>query len=278
MTKYYSARKPVNDFLNKITEFPFNMTIEEENMYLEKIAEIYTESTNTTRLHFLQSDIFDIVRVFAKYWKETNPKEPQDYHRNVAFVTRHVLIGLIDIADQYGVRLSESTIRRYEDVDFGICSFAHYLRDKYKSINPNTGEAITLEDKQNMIQPDTDPANIFNACIAYSNRIYAQTIREELKNICKGMGAAVVVKCFAVCVSEKILIRCPKLAQAHEIQPNLKLEKPSTYNEPVKRYFDEDKCMVKNEADFKHKAFYVQIQRELKPLLEKLQESKQARQ
>ena len=110
MTKYYSARKPVNDFLNKITEFPFNTTIEEENMYLEKIAEIYTESTNTTRLHFLQSDIFDIVRVFAKYWKETNPKEPQDYHRNVAFVTRHVLIGLIDIADQYGVRLSESTI------------------------------------------------------------------------------------------------------------------------------------------------------------------------
>ena len=265
----YSDRKPVNDFLKKITEPPYDLIHGEKDIYFGEIVKIYTESTSDVRVRFLQADIFDIVIVHNTYLKNLNKKNPHDYHRNVVFWTESVIIGLIYVAERYGVRLSESCIKRYEDVDFGVFTLAHILRDCYKSIDTNTGVAFTYADRLNTIQPDTDPANIFNGCIAYIYRIYAQTIREKLKNICKDMGAADVVKCFAVCISEKILMKCPNLAQAHEIQPNINLEKPSTYNEPVKRYI-ENKIMVKNEADFKLTPFYAQIQGELKPLLDKI--------
>ena len=80
MIKFH-ARKPVRDFLNKVTEPPYSLPIDEQNRCFESILEIYEESTNRERQNFLCTDTFDLLMAFIEEWRAINPKDPKDTHR-----------------------------------------------------------------------------------------------------------------------------------------------------------------------------------------------------
>lgn len=296
MIKFH-ARKPVRDFLNKVTEPPYSLPIDEHNHCFELILEIYEESTNRERLNFLSTDTFDLLMAFIEEWRAINPKDPKDTHRYSMAEIRLMLAGLIAAADQYGVRLPESEIKRYEKVDFGICSFAQFVRDTYQPIEPiqpkqKTAQAAATDANQQAAPADTskpatdggntlpkpekddDPDNVFNACIIDEYRQYAKTIREGLKAAVKDKQTVYIVTAFAVCCIEPHLIlkNCPKYKQAQEIIKEIGSEQG--YNARKREIFkkdDENNYMEPQESFWDKKSVLIQqIVKQLKPMFAKL--------
>ena len=258
MIKFH-ARKPVRDFLNKVTEPPFNLPIEESNALFEAILEIYEETTKGERLYFLRTDTFDILRVFAEHWNAINPKDPKDPHRATAYETRMMLSGLIAATNQLGVRLSDSDLQRYEDVNFGICSFAQFVRDIYNPIEakkPATSTGSTATDgsiqaapagisKQPQhlppmeaadIMPDTPPESIFTDCIANDYRGNTAIIEKELKKALQGKKAKAAIIVFVTCFYHGILRKCPSHQQALYLSKSIG-ENHKGYNDQKEIYF-----------------------------------------
>lgn len=296
MIKFH-ARKPVRDFLNKVTEPPYSLPIDEQNRCFESILEIYEESTNKERLNFLCTDTFDLLRAFIEEWRAINPKDPQDIHRLSMIAIRFMLSTLIAAANQYGVRLPESEIKRYEKVDFGICSFAQFVRDTYQPIEPiqpkqKTAQAAATDANQQAapadIKPatdgdntppppekDGDPNNIFNACIVDEYRQHAKTIREGLQVALKGKKTAYIVKTFAACCLEPhaILKKCPAYKEAKEIN-NETIGISQGYNARKREIFEKDNnesYTEPKESFWNDESVLVQqIVKQLKPIFGKL--------
>ena len=131
---HYHARKPIRDFLNKVTEPPYSLTIEEHNQCFEAILGVYEETTNKERESFLCTDVFDMVRTYAAEDKAI--QSPRDTHWSAMSEIRLMLAGLIAEVEQYGVRLpdSELKLREYDSLKFiGRDSFATFVRETYKS-------------------------------------------------------------------------------------------------------------------------------------------------
>lgn len=253
MIKFH-ARKPVRDFLNKVTEPPYSLPIDEQNRCFESILEIYEESTNRERQNFLCTDTFDLLRAFIEEWRAINPKDPKDTHRYPMGKIRLMLSTLIAAANQYGVRLPESEIDRYEKVDFGICSFAQFVRDIYQPIEPIQAKQKTAQTPANDanqqvapadIKPATDgestPPNgtIFTDCISDAYRDKQAIIEAELKKVLKDkMGKAAIIV-FVACYIHGILRQCPSHQQALYLSKSIGETKHKGYNDQKKKYFKE---------------------------------------
>ena len=293
MIKFH-ARKPVRDFLNKVTEPPYSLPIDEHNQCFESILERYEESTNKERQNFLCTDVFDLLRAFIEEDKAINRKDPKDTHRYSASEISLMLSGLIAAANQYGVRLPESEIKRYEKVDFGICSFAQFVRDIYQPIEPIQAKKeiapIPANDINQQAAPadtskpatdggntppppekDDDPNNIFNACIIDEYRQHAKTIRKGLEVALKGKQTAYIVKTFAACCLEPhaILKKCPTYKEAQEIN-NQTIGISQGYNARKREIFEKDDNGIYTEPKESfwndESVFVQQIVKQLKPI------------
>ena len=294
MIKHY-ARKPVRDFLNVVTEPPYSLPTDKHNKFFESILEVYEESTNKERQDFLCTDTFDLLRAFVDEDRAINRKDPKDTHRLSMIEIRLMLWGLIAAAKQWGVRLPDSEIKRYEKVDFINGSFAQFVRDTYnppqpfdylKSKKPKPAPATDGSNIQN--QPATStgdtppppeiddyPMNIFNACIVDEYRPYAKTIREELQAVVKDRQAAYIVKTFATCCIEPhaILKKCPSYKEAQMIN-DVTLGTSQGYDTRKREVFDIDingiyttpkETFWQNDS-----TLILQIVQQLKPMFSKL--------
>lgn len=297
MIKFY-ARKPVRDFLNKVTEPPYRLPIDEHKQCFESILEVYEENTNRERQNFLCTDTFDLLRAFIEEDGAINRNDPKDTHRYSMFEIRFMLSGLIAAAKQWGVYLPESEIDRYEKVDFGICSFAQFVRDTYQPIEPiqakQQAAQIPANDTNQQAAPadtskpatdggntppppekDDDPDNIFNACINDEYRQNAKTIREGLQVALKGKRTAYIVKTFAACCLEPhaIMKKCPTYKEAQEIN-NKTIGISQGYNARKREIFEIDNNGIytePKESFWNDESIFVQqIVKQLKPIFKKL--------
>lgn len=264
MIKYYT-RKPVRDFLNKVTEPPYSLPIDEQNRCFESILEIYEESTNKERQNFLCTDTFDLLRAFIEEWRAINPKDPKDIHRLSMIAIRFMLSTLIAAANQYGVRLPESEIKRYEKVDFGICSFAKFVRDTYNPIEPIQAKQKAAQTTANnrgkqagTSKPATDGSNIqkqpatstgdtlpksekttvFTDCIANDYRDKQAIIEAELRKVLNGKKGKAAIIVFVACYIHGILRQCPSHQQALFLSESIGKDHTG-YNRQKKLYFSE---------------------------------------
>ena len=252
MIKFH-ARKPVRDFLNKVTEPPYSLPIDEQNRCFESILEIYEESTNRERQNFLCTDTFDLLMAFIEEWRAINPKDPKDAHRYPMIEIRFMLSTLIAAANQYGVRLPESEIKRYEKVDFGICSFAKFVRDIYQPIEPiqakqKTAQTPATDANQQIapadIKPATDgestPSNgtIFTDCIADAYRDKQAIVEAELRKVINGKKGKAAIIVFVACNINGILRKCPSHQQALYLSKSIGKDHKG-YDRQKKLYFYE---------------------------------------
>lgn len=278
MIKFH-ARKPVRDFLNAVTEPPYSLPTDKHNKFFESILEVYEESTNKERQDFLCADTFDLLEAFVDEDRAINRKDPKDTHRLSMFEIRHMLWGLIAAAKQWGVRLPDSEIKRYEKVDFINGSFAQFVRDTYNPPQPFD----YLKSKKPKPAPDTPPPpeiddypmNIFNACIVDEYRPYAKTIREELQAAVKDRQTAYIVKTFAACCLEPhaILKKCPSYKEAQMIN-DITIGTSQGYDTRKREVFDIDingiyttpkETFWENDS-----TLILQIVQQLKPMFSKL--------
>lgn len=278
MIKFH-ARKPVRDFLNAVTEPPYSLPTDKHNKFFESILEVYEESTNKERQDFLCTDTFDLLEAFVDEDRAINRKDPKDTHRLSMFEIRHMLWGLIAAAKQWGVRLPDSEIKRYEKVDFINGSFAQFVRDTYNPPQPFD----YLKSKKPKPAPDTPPPpeiddypmNIFNACIVDEYRPYAKTIREELQAAVKDRQTAYIVKTFAACCLEPhaILKKCPSYKEAQMIN-DITIGTSQGYDTRKREVFDIDingiyttpkETFWENDS-----TLILQIVQQLKPMFSKL--------
>ena len=138
MMKYRSLRKPIQDFLNKITEPPYSLTDEERYQFLQAIIEVYQQTTNREREDFLINDTLDLMLPYSEELKDIQKwNDSQDAHYCALHEIEYMVMCLIRAACQYGVRLPESDLRQhgYEELYFRIAesfSFAGYVRSIYK--------------------------------------------------------------------------------------------------------------------------------------------------
>ena len=136
MMKYRSLRKPIQDFLNKITEPPYSLTYEERYQFLQAIIEVYQQTTNREREDFLINDTLDLMLPYSEELKNIqNWCDLQDAHCCAVKEIENMAICLIRSACNYGVRLPESDLKQhgYENLEFiGADSFAAFVRDAYK--------------------------------------------------------------------------------------------------------------------------------------------------
>ena len=136
MMKYRSLRKPIQDFLNKITEPPYSLTYEEQYQFLQAIIEVYQQTTNREREDFLINDTLDLMLPYSEELKDIqNWHDLQDAHYCAVKEIENMAICLIHSACNYGVRLPESDLKQhgYENLEFiGADSFAAFVRDTYK--------------------------------------------------------------------------------------------------------------------------------------------------
>lgn len=151
--KYHSLRKPIQDFLNKITEPPYSLTDEERYQFLQAIIEVYQLTTNREREDFLINDTLDLMLPYGKELKDIQKwHDPQDAHYCALKEITYMVRRLISAACQYGVRLPESDLRQhgYEELYFMFTesrSFAGYVRsvyeryDKRKTLHSGTNAA-----------------------------------------------------------------------------------------------------------------------------------------
>lgn len=258
MITFY-ARKPVRDFLNKVTEPPYRLSIDETNQCFESILEVYEESTNRERQNFLCTDTFDLLRVFIEEWRAINPKDPEDTHRYPMNKIRFMLSTLIAAANQYGVRLPESEIKRYEKVDFGICSFAQFVRDTYsppqpfdylkrkepkpgtaKDTNQQAAPTATCKPATNgdSTQQKPEETSIFTDCITNGYRDKQAIVEAELKKVLKDKKGKAAIIVFVACYINGILRQCPSHQQALYLSKSIG-EGHKGYNDQKKLYFRE---------------------------------------
>ena len=274
------ARKPVRDFLNAVTEPPYSLPTDKHNKFFESILEVYEESTNKERQDFLCADTFDLLNAFVDEDRAINRKDPQDTHRLSMFEIRLMLSGLIAAAEQWGVRLPDSEIKRYEKVDFINGSFAQFVRGTYnppqpfdyiKRKEPKQAPANDGGDTKPQPLKDDDPDNIFNACIVDEYRQHAKTIREGLKAVVRGKQTAYIVKTFATCCLEPHAILKNKeaqeinketigISQGYDARKREIFEKDNNgiYTEPKESFWNNESVLVQ------------QIVKQLKPMFEKL--------
>ena len=283
MIKMY-ARKPVRDFLNAVTEPPYSLPTDKHNKFFEPILEVYEESTNKERQDFLCADTFDLLNAFVDEDRAINRKDPQDTHRLSMIEIELMLSGLIVAAEQWGVRLPDSEIKRYEKVDFINGSFAQFVRGTYnppqpcdyiKRKEPKQAPANDGGDTKPQPLKDDDPDNIFNACIVDEYRQHAKTIREGLKAVVRGKQTAYIVKTFATCCLEPhaILKKCPAYKEAQEINKEtigisqgydarkreiFEKDNNGIYTEPKESFWNDESVLVQ------------QIVKQLKPMFSKI--------
>ena len=137
--KYRSLRKPIQDFLNKITEPPYSLTYEERYQFLQAVIEVYQQTTNREREDFLINDTLDLMLPYSEELKDIQKwNDSQDAHYCTLHEIEYMVRGLISAACQYGVRLPESDLRQhgYEELYFRFTeslSFAGYVRSTYES-------------------------------------------------------------------------------------------------------------------------------------------------
>lgn len=283
MIKMY-ARKPVRDFLNAVTEPPYSLPTDKHNKFFESILEVYEESTNKERQDFLCADTFDLLNAFVDEDRAINRKDPQDTHRLSMIEIELMLSGLIVAAEQWGVRLPDSEIKRYEKVDFINGSFAQFVRGTYnppqpfdyiKRKEPKQAPANDGGDTKPQPLKDDDPDNIFNACIVDEYRQHAKTIREGLKAVVRGKQTAYIVKTFATCCLEPhaILKKCPAYKEAQEINKEtigisqgydarkreiFEKDNNGIYTKPKESFWNDESVLVQ------------QIVKQLKPMFSKI--------
>ena len=195
-----------------------------------------------------------------------------------------MLSGLIAAAEQWGVRLPDSEIKRYEKVDFINGSFAQFVRGTYnppqpfdyiKRKEPKQAPANDGGDTKPQPLKDDDPDNIFNACIVDEYRQNAKTIREGLKAVVRGKQTAYIVKTFATCCLEPhaILKKCPAYKEAQEINKEtigisqgydarkreiFEKDNNGIYTEPKESFWNDESVLVQ------------QIVKQLKPMFSKI--------
>lgn len=278
------ARKPVRDFLNAVTEPPYSLPTDKHNKFFESILEVYEESTNKERQDFLCADTFDLLNAFVDEDRAINRKDPQDTHRLSMIEIELMLSELIAAAEQWGVRLPDSEIKRYEKVDFINGSFAQFVRGTYnppqpfdyiKRKEPKQAPANDGGDTKPQPLKDDDPDNIFNACIVDEYRQHAKTIREGLKAVVRGKQTAYIVKTFATCCLEPhaILKKCPAYKEAQEINKEtigisqgydarkreiFEKDNNGIYTEPKESFWNDESVLVQ------------QIVKQLKPMFSKI--------
>ena len=278
------ARKPVRDFLNAVTEPPYSLPTDKHNKFFESILEVYEESTNKERQDFLCADTFDLLNAFVDEDRAINRKDPQDTHRLSMIEIELMLSGLIAAAEQWGVRLPDSEIKRYEKVDFINGSFAQFVRGTYnppqpfdyiKRKEPKQAPANDGGDTKPQPLKDNDPDNIFNACIVDEYMQHAKTIREGLKAVVRGKQTAYIVKTFATCCLEPhaILKKCPAYKEAQEINKEtigisqgydarkreiFEKDNNGIYTEPKESFWNNESVLVQ------------QIVKQLKPMFSKI--------
>ena len=247
-------------------------------------TEVYEESTNKERQDFLCADTFDLLNAFVDEDRAINRKDPQDTHRLSMIEIELMLSGLIAAAEQWGVRLPDSEIKRYEKVDFINGSFAQFVRGTYnppqpfdyiKRKEPKQAPANDGGDTKPQPLKDDDPDNIFNACIVDEYRQNAKTIREGLKAVVRGKQTAYIVKTFATCCLEPhaILKKCPAYKEAQEINKEtigisqgydarkreiFEKDNNGIYTEPKESFWNDESVLVQ------------QIVKQLKPMFSKI--------
>ena len=283
MIKMY-ARKPVRDFLNAVTEPPYSLPTDKHNKFFESILEVYEESTNKERQDFLCADTFDLLNAFVDEDRAINRKDPQDTHRLSMIEIELMLSELIAAAEQWGVRLPDSEIKRYEKVDFINGSFAQFVRGTYnppqpfdyiKRKEPKQAPANDGGDTKPQPLKDDDPDNIFNACIVDEYRQHAKTIREGLKAAVRGKQTTYIVKTFAACCIEPhaILKKCPAYKEAQEINKE-SIGISQGYDARKREIFEKDNNGIytePKESFWNNESVLVhQIVKQLKPMFEKL--------
>ena len=143
----FHTRKPIADFLNKVTEPHQPLTREEQKDFFEAIIGIYEESTSDRRTDFLKTDVFDLLRVYVMEDKAIDRTNPNDTHRLKMMEVEWMIIGLVSGAAQVGVYLPKSEIERYKDVDFTIGSFAEFVSDIYTPAKPTDNQTGNMPGK-----------------------------------------------------------------------------------------------------------------------------------
>lgn len=156
MIKFH-ARKPIRDFLNRVTEPPYSLTRDEEKPLFEAIMSIYEESTSTDRQRFLINDTFDLLRAFHN--EDEAIREPRDAHWLAMAAIRNMIYGLIAYAYQLGVKLPDSEMQRYKELRFGYSNFADEIRAIYEpQKTPTSGTDGTRMGSNATPTPQTPPA------------------------------------------------------------------------------------------------------------------------
>ena len=240
----YHTRKPIRDFLNRVTEPPYTLTREEQQCFFEAIMSVYEETANSARAAFLISDTFDLLRTFAVEDKAIDRKDPNDTHRHSMIEIRFMLATLIAAAHQLGVCLPETELQKhgYESLQFmGNNSFAQYVRETYEPTQPQkkadssvTGTGMgnnattppqtppaTKETTQLSILPPYKPkpvgrpAGDFVKTIANGYTDKADIIQEHTETALANMtDPKAVITLFIVYFRKGILKQCPTYWQA----------------------------------------------------------------
>ena len=244
MIKFH-ARKPVRDFLNAVTDPPYSLPTDKQNMFFESILEVYEESTNKERQDFLCADTSDLLRAFVDEDRAINKKAREDTHRLSKIEISSMLWGLIAAANKWGVRLPNSEINKYEKLDFGIGSFAQCVRAIYKPKGihkrPASCAGTSAPAGSCLVQQPTAPdgSSIFTDCIADPYRDKHTIVEAELKKVLKDKKGKAAIILFVACYINGILRQCPSHQQALFLSESIG-KAHGGYNNQKKIYFSEE--------------------------------------
>ena len=115
MFRPYGTRTIIRNFINQVINEPDFFTPKEIEKITNEIFEFYEEKNRTSeeRIKTLETDIFDLVRLYKYEREQINPEASKDIHRKKMGIAQWVLVGLIGKTGNIGVFISEDEIERH---------------------------------------------------------------------------------------------------------------------------------------------------------------------
>ena len=115
MFRPYGTRTIIRNFINQVINEPHFFTPKEIEKITDEIYEFYEQENRTSeeRIKTLETDIFDLVRLYKYEREQINPKALKDIHRDNMCCVEWVLMGLIGKTQNIGVFISEDEIERH---------------------------------------------------------------------------------------------------------------------------------------------------------------------
>ena len=120
MFRPYGTRTIIRNFINQVINEPDFFTPKEIEKITNEIFEFYEEKNRTSeeRIKTLETDIFDLVRLYKYEREQINPEASKDIHRKKMGIAQWVLVGLIGKTGNIGVFISEDEIERMSGTRF----------------------------------------------------------------------------------------------------------------------------------------------------------------